>query len=150
MHLKEKLNADLKNALKSGNQFMADVLRLLLAALHNREIDNRAKTGSPELTDEAVIQLLAAEAKKRKEAIEIFIKGSRADLVRKKEQELAIIKTYLPEEISPREVEVKVVQILERLGTKDFGQAMKAVMQELKGRADAKLIAEIVKKKLAN
>lgn len=148
MNLKEQLNSDLRQALKSRNQSVVDVLRLLNASIHNKEIEKRAKADNQELTDEEIIQVLNTEAKKRREASEIFQKGSRNDLAEKEGKELVIINVYLPKQLTSQETESIISEIIKRLNIKDFGQAMKAVMQELKGKADAKLVAEIVKKKL--
>ena len=148
MFLKEQIVSDLKVALKSGAQFKTGVLRLLIAALHNREIDKHSKGLGDALIDEEALQVLASEAKKRKESIEIFSKGERPDLAAKEEQELEIIKNYLPKQLNSEEVEKAVEEIIDRSGAKDFGQAMKAVMQELRGKADAQGVSELVKKKL--
>lgn len=149
MNLKDQLSSDLKQALKAGNQSRADLLRLINASIHNKEIEKRTKTGNPELSEEEIIQVLSTEAKKRREASEIFMSGNRSDLREKEENELVIIKDYLPKQLSPEEVQKAIDQIFEQSSPKDFGQAMKTAMQELKGKADAKLIAEIIHKKLA-
>ena len=99
MALKEKLQSDLKEALKSNNAEKRDTLRLVLSAISNREIENKGKGKERTLTDEEVMEVLGKEAKKRKESIEAYTKGGRADLVAKEEGELRIIKTYLPEEL---------------------------------------------------
>lgn len=148
MNLKEKISENLKVALKSGDQFRVGVLRLLSSALHNKEIEKHARSASDVLTDEEIIQVLTSEAKKRKEASEIFRKGERLDLAEKEEQELLIIQNYLPIQLTPAETEKAVDEILKKTAAKDFGGAMKAVMQELRGKADAKLIGDLVKKRL--
>ncbi len=148
MSLKDKLGEELKTALRSGDQFKVDVLRLLNSAIHNQEIAKKSKTGSGELTDEEVTAVLGIEAKKRRESIEVFRKGNRSDLAGKEEKELEIIQNYLPQQLSPEETEKAVKEILERSGAKDFGGAMKAVMAELKGKIDGKLTSEIIKKYL--
>jgi len=149
MGLKEQLKNDLKTALKSGEQFRTGILRLVLAALHNKEIEKHSRSSSDVLTEEEIIQVLTSEAKKRKESIDIFRKGERPDLADKEAQELLVIQNYLPEQLSNAEAEKAVHEILKRTGVKDFGQAMKAVMKELRGKADAKTVGDLVKKKLA-
>lgn len=160
--LKEQLHNDLKDALKSGDQFLSGLLRLLLSAIHNKEIEKRSVliasakpsygTGAPVtaedevLTDEETLAVLRSEAKKRRESIEIFTEGKRDDLAEKEKRELEAIKKYLPRELSREEIQESVQAIFARLKPKDFGSAMKAVMGELKGRADSKLISDLVKK----
>src|SRR3989344_6324482 len=150
MGLQTTIKEDLKAALKEGNSEKVGVLRLLSAALHNREIEKRAKGSSETLTEEEVIRVFVQEAKKRREAMEAFLRGKREDLVRKEAAELEIIKKYLPPEMGKDEVERAVEDILTRNGAADFAGGMRAVMGELKGKADAKLIADAVKRKLGS
>jgi len=151
--LYQKITEDLKTAMKAGKEFEAGVLRFLLSSLHNKEIEKKGKGLEPTLSDEEVIEVLSREAKKRKEAIEIYIKGGRNDLVEKETKELEIIKQYLPEQLSEEEIEKIVVATIEKIGAKDIkdlGRVMGEVMKELKGKADAKLVSEIVKKRITN
>jgi len=153
MFLYQKITDDLKTAMKAGKEFEAGVLRFLLSSLHNKEIEKKGKDLEPTLSDEEVIEVLFREAKKRKEAIEMYIKGGRDDLVEKETKELEIIKQYLPEQLSEEEIEKIVVATIEKIGAKDIkdlGRVMGEVMKELKGRADAKLVSEIVKKRITN
>lgn len=144
--LQEKLNQDLKEAMKAGNAELVGVLRMLSAAIHNKQIE---KGKDKELADDDVLQVLTREAKKRKESIEAFEKGSRPELAEKEKKELSIIEAYLPKQMEREEVVVSVEKVLAGLEDKsNFGLVMKAVMQELKGKADAKMISEIVKEKL--
>ena len=145
MSLKEKIDDDLKSALKSGDQFKVGVLRLINAAIHNKEIELRSKKENALLADEQIVQLLSAESKKRREAIEIYKKGNRPDLSAKEEQELVIIQTYLPEQISAEEAKKMAAAIIKKSGAKSFNEAIKAVMKELKGKTDAKPVTEFVK-----
>lgn len=146
MELKGKIAADLKEAMKAGDAFRVGVLRLLTAAIHNKEIESRAKTGSEVLTQEQALQVVSTEAKKRKEAILIFKSGKRDDLADKESRELGLINAYLPKQMDSVETERAVREILAREKVVEFGQAMKIVMGELRGKADAKLIGEIVAK----
>ncbi len=153
MSLKEKLNTDLKDAMKSGDSFRTGVLRMLSSILHNKEIEKKGKGLKPALSEEEVIEVLAKEAKKRKEAMEISSKAGRADLSEKEAKELEIIKKYLPEQLGEEEVEKIVKAAIEKVGVKDvkdFGKVMAEAMKELKGRADASLVSEMVKKNLKN
>lgn len=153
MVLKGKLAEDLKRAMKFGDADRVGLLRLLQSAIHNKEIEKRTRekvSKDVELTDEELLQLLQTEVKKRWEAIEIFKKGGREDLASKEEKEAAIIMEYLPKQMSAEETETAVSRILKDSGAKDFGSAMKMVMAELRGKADAKAIAEIIKRSLSN
>ena len=144
--IQDKLNQDLKEAMKSGNADKVGVLRLLNAALHNQAI---AKGKDAVLTDEEVMEVLRREAKKRKESVEAFTKGGRLELAEKERAELVLIEVYLPKQMSREEVAAAVEKILAGLADKsNQGLVMKAVMQELKGKADGKMISEVVKEKL--
>jgi uncharacterized protein YqeY len=153
MSLKEKLNGDLKEAMKAGQEFEVGVFRFLLSSLHNKEIEKKGKGLEPELSDEEVVEVLIREAKKRKESIEAYSKGNRGDLAEKETKELEIIKNYLPEELSGEEIEKVVKAAIEKTGArevKDFGKVMAEAMRELKGKADASIISEVVKKNLGH
>jgi len=147
--LKEKLFDDLKLAMKSADQETVGVLRILLTAIKNKEIEKKTKNGGDgQLTDEEVIQVLMSDAKKHKESIEIFIKGDRKDLADKEEKELAIIQKYLPKQLSEAEIEQIIDKVLREISAKDFGSVMKEVMRELKGKADGKIVSSIIQRKL--
>lgn len=146
MNLKQKLAEDLKSAMKSADRATVGVLRLLLSALQNKEIEKR--TGNIEMTDEDVLRVILSEAKKRKDSIDIFHRGGREDLALKEKEELSIIEKYLPEQLSVEEIEKAVDRVLAALPKKDFGAAMKEATRELRGKADSRLVAEIIKKKL--
>lgn len=149
--LKQKIVDDLKLAMRAGDADRVGLLRLVQSAIHNKEIEKRTKEKAVvdvELTEEETLQLMQTELKKRREAMEIFRKGEREDLASKEEKEAVIIMEYLPKQMSVEETEAAVSRILKEFGAKDFGSAMKAVMAELRGKADAKMISEIIKKKL--
>ena len=145
MSLKDKLQSDLKVSLKAGDSFKVGVLRMVLSSVHNKEIDKKVR--DKELADEEVSEILRKEAKKRREAADIYLKNSRNDLGDKELDELKIIQSYLPSEIDPREIEVVVRKIIDS-GTRDFGTIMKESMRDLKGKAEAGTVSEIVKKLL--
>ena len=149
--LHQKINDDLRESLKAGRAFEAGVFRFLLSSLHNREIEKKGKGLEPTLSDEEVIEVLSREAKKRKEAIEAYTKGSREDLVKKETEELRMIKRYLPQELGEIEIKKVVESVIGRIGAvsaKDFGRAMGEVMKELRGRADAAVVSELIRQKL--
>ncbi|MBU4348494.1 GatB/YqeY domain-containing protein [Patescibacteria group bacterium] len=151
MNLLEKINDDLKSAMKTKDQFRLGVLRMVNSALQNEKI----KKGKDSVLDEEeILKILAKEAKKRKESVSAFENGGRLELAEKEKKELAIIEEYLPEQMSREEVVILVGNVLNNISDKSsFGLVMKEVMKELKGsgragKADAKIISEIVKEKL--
>lgn len=151
MLLQDKITVDLKNAMKSGSEVRVRTLRMLASVIHNKEIENKSRGKDPILKDEEVIDVLAREAKKRKEAIDMYQKGERNDLADKEREELEIINAYLPEKLSDGEIEKIISEAIKNLdagGAGDFGRVMGVVMKELKGRAEGSVVLEIIKKKL--
>ena len=147
MSLLEKITNDMKTAMKSGDRVRVDALRFALAGLQGAEKDKYAKQPGVALTDDEAVAVLQKDIKRRKEAIELFKKGNREDLVKKEEADLAIIGAYVPKELSTEEIE-KVVDDLRAKGPADFNSLMRDTMKELKGRADGRIVGEIVKKKI--
>lgn len=136
--------SDLKQAMLDKEVQKVSVLRMVVAALKNKQIEK----GS-DLTDDESLAILKKEAKKRNESIEVYKKAGRMELVEKEEGELKILSAYLPETMSKEEVVKRVGELKEKgaLGA-NFGEAMKAAMAEFKGQADGKLIAEVIKETL--
>lgn len=147
MPLKEKITADLKELMKTHRQFEVGTLRMVLSAVHNREIEKQGKSGHPELTEEEVVEVLRKEVKKRREAAEIFTKANRGDLAEKEEKELKAIGVYLPKGLSEEEL-TAIVQEVINSGAKNFGEVMKGSMAKIGGRAPAGEVSEIAKKLL--
>jgi len=145
MSLKTKLENDQKDALRSSNQLKLGTLRLILSALKNMEI--KTKT---ELTDEEVIKLLNSQAKQRRDSISAYLSGNREDLAEIEKKELEIISTYLPAELSEKDIEKVVTVKISELGatSKDFGLVMGAVMKELGPTVSGQSVSEIVKRNL--
>jgi uncharacterized protein YqeY len=140
--LKEKLNEDLKIALKSGDKLSCSVIRMLLSAIHNAEI---AKRG--ELEESEIIGVIAKDAKQHKESILAFKQGNRQDLVDKETAELAIIEKYLPEQASRDDVVAaarKVIAEVGAQGPRDKGKVMGKLVAQLKGKAEGQVINEVV------
>ena len=137
-----KINEDLKTALKQGDNIAKSVLRYLKSEIHNREIS----IGSS-LTNEQIIDVLNKQAKQRRESIEAYTNGNRSDLVEIEEKELSIIMNYLPDQLSEAEIENIVKEgIIETKATssKDIGKVMSWVMPKVKGKADGKTISATV------
>jgi uncharacterized protein len=146
MSLLEKLNEDLKSAMKASDSLKVSVLRMAKSSIKNREIDTRK-----ELSDDDIIHILNTLAKQRRESIEQFSKGGRQDLAEKETAELAILQSYLPEQITPDELDRIVLEAINEssaAGIKDMGKVMRLVMTRTKGSADGKLVNQRVKELL--
>jgi uncharacterized protein len=143
MTLKERLDKDLKTSLKSGDKTRLQTIRSLRATILEFE-----KSGSGKILDEEEeIKILSTAAKRRKESIEQFRKGSREDLAQVEEAESKIIMSYLPKQLSKDEIRETIKRIAAEIGAvakSDFGRLMSASIKELKGKAEGKIIKEIV------
>jgi len=147
MSILEKLQIDLKEAMKSGEKVRVDAIRMLITRLRNERI---AK--GEDLPEGEELSALSKEAKKRKESIEIYKKGSRFELAEKEAKELEIISSYLPEEFSDEELIRIIDRAVDESGAdslKDMGKVMGIVMPQVKDRADGKRIQELVRQKLS-
>ena len=147
MSLLAKLEQDLKTAQKARMSERVNVLRFLLAQIHNRVIALRSAGKNEELTDGQVLEVLQSEVKKRKEAINLFRQGKRNDLVAKEEKDLQYIEPYLPAQISPREIQ-SVINRLHAAGHTEFNPLMREAMKELKGQAEGELVRDLIQAKL--
>ena len=149
MSLKDKLTADMKDAMKAreAGKLRLSVIRLVRGAIRQQEID-----GQKELSDEDVLGVISKEVKQRRDSIEDFQKGGRDDLVAEAAAEIAVLMEYLPQQLSEDEVRSLVKEAIAASGAaspKDMGKVMKELMPKVKGRADGKLVNEIVKELLA-
>jgi len=143
MHPKEQLQEDLKAAMKAGDAVRRDALRMLTSAIRQVEVDQR-KT----LNEEEVFALLAKEAQKRRDAAAEAHKAGRDDIAAKEQSEVTLIESYLPAQLSREEIEAEVRQAIKETGVtsaKEMGNLMKVLMPRVKGRADGKLVNEVVK-----
>ena len=148
---KTKIQEDTKSALKVKDELRLLVLRMLSAALHNKEIEKRTKSGETELSEEEALAVLRTEVKKRRDAIEGFTQGGRRDLVEKETKELAILEIYLPAEISEQEIKKTVQAVLNDLGQvteKDLGRVMGEAMKRLKGQASGDRVRKVAAEEL--
>ncbi len=149
MALKEKISEDLKAAMKSGDKLRLETLRTMRAALMEKEIELRG-SGKQVTPDDEVATLMSA-AKKRKESIEQFQAAGRMELVEQETAELKIIQEYLPKQMGEEEIKQAIEEIVKATGASsaaDFGKVLPQVMKQLKGKADGRLIQELVKKRL--
>ncbi|TKX33854.1 GatB/YqeY domain-containing protein [Campylobacter taeniopygiae] len=143
MTLKEQILNDIKEAMKQKNDFKRDVLRTLNAALKQFEIDQRIT-----LDDEKIFKIIIGEIKKRKDAVELYIKGGREDLAQKENDEIAILEIYLPKQLSDEELKSALKKIIEKLGVsslKEQGLVMKEAKEEFGARVDGKRLNEVLR-----
>jgi uncharacterized protein len=147
MGLRETIDSDIKNAMKSGEKDKVSALRMLAAAIKNKQIDKRPEP----LTENDVQDTVRSLIKQRKDSIEQFTKGGRQDLADKESAEVAILEVYLPQQLPRDEVERLVREAIAQTGAqsaKDMGKVMKALQPVIAGRADNKLLSELVKNAL--
>jgi uncharacterized protein len=145
-NLLEKLNQDLKQSLRSGEKTKVSVIRLIISAAHYQEMARQAP-----LSDSDIIGVIAHEAKQRDESILAFKQGNRPDLVAKEEEELVILKTYLPQQLTHDEILAEVKKIIAETGAqgmKDKGKVMQKLMPAMKGKADGREVNTIVEELL--
>lgn len=145
----EDLDLKLKEAMVAKNEFETSILRGLISAVRNKEIEKRGK--SQDLGEADVLDVLKKEAKKRKEASELFLKAQRKDLAEKEEKELEYILQFLPKQLSLEEAEKIVDEVLKNYPdatVKDFGKILKEVMEKSSGGCDGAMVSSIVKNKL--
>ncbi|MGK7884373.1 MAG: GatB/YqeY domain-containing protein [Crocosphaera sp.] len=148
--LKERISEDIKTAMKARDKVRLETVRSIKKVIIEKETEVRPK-GQDQLTPEQELELLAQQAKQRRDSIEQYRQGGRDDLADKEAQELAIIETYLPTQLSFEEIEAIIDKIIASVGAsspKDMGKVMGPAMKELKGKADGKQVQEIVKAKL--
>ncbi|MDP8256186.1 MAG: GatB/YqeY domain-containing protein [Candidatus Alcyoniella australis] len=147
MSLKKRINDDCVTALKAKEELRLSTLRMLKAAVQNRELK-----GSGELDDQAVIEVIASQIKQRKQSIESYAAANREDLANGERAELEILGEYMPQQLSVDELTPLVKQAIEEVGAdspKQMGAVMKAVMAKVRGAADGKIVSELVRKQLS-
>ncbi len=140
--LKEKLNGDLKQAMRGGDKVRRSVIRLVLSAVHNAEIARQAALG-----DNDILGVIANEARQREESIAAFKQGNRSDLVAQEEAELTILQEYLPRQMTRDEIIAEARRVIKEVGAQgagDKGKVMPRLIAQLKGRADGREINVIV------
>jgi len=145
--LKDKISDDLKQALRESDDVRKRTLRLLLAAVHNAEIEK----GGP-LDDSGALAVIAKQAKQRRESAEEFRKGGRQDLVEREEAEEAVLQAYLPAAMSREEIAAaarKVIAEVGAQGPRDVGKVMPVLVKQLAGRAEGSEISAVVRELLA-
>ena len=146
MTLKETFMEEMKNAMREKNEMKKSVVTLVRSAIKQYEVDNRV-----ELDDEGVMQIVAKEVKERKEVLPEYQKNNNTEIVEKLNAEIEYLMQYLPEQLSEEEVKNIVIETIKETGAagmKDMGKVMPVVMAKTKGRADGKIISQLVKANL--
>ncbi len=141
MSLIEKLQEEQKNAMKARDRDRLTVLRGLLAAVKNKQIDS-----DKELTEEEIQKVIASQGKQLKDALKDFETAEREDLIEKTKAEIEIIETFLPKQLEDQEIEVIAQDVISKVGKENFGLLMGAVMKEIAGRADGQRVRVVVQK----
>jgi uncharacterized protein YqeY len=148
MTLKEIIAQDYSGALKARDERKLSALRLLRTEIKKREVSGQKK----ELSDAQVMEAISTLAKQRRESIRLFGEGGRQDLVEREEAELRVLLSYLPQPLSSAEIDELITEVIretQAVGPKDHGKIMKAVMARVSGRAEGKVIGEMVRQKLS-
>lgn len=143
MSLKERLMADLKDAMKSKDKLRKDVITMVRASIKQKEVDERIEIDDSDITD-----IIAKQVKEKRASIDNFKKGNREDLVSQTEKEIEILLDYLPKQLSEDELHSIIQETIDENGItsmKDIGKLMKNVMPKVKGRADGNMVNKIVR-----
>lgn len=143
MNLKDRINQDLKDAMKSGDKIRLSVVRSIRALILEFEKSGAAK----ELTPDDELKMLTTASKKRKDSIEQFRNAGRTELADTEEAELKILMDYLPKQMDETEIKTEIIRLANEIGAKskaDFPKLMPLVMKELKGKADGKIVKSLV------
>ena len=141
MSLKEKLLSDMKESMKDKDSIRLQTVRCVISAVKSQEIDTRK-----DLEEEEILTIVSREVKKRKEAAVLYEQGNRPELKDKEIQEMKILQTYLPEQVSKEDLRRRIQEVIAETGAegmKDFGKIMKILVPEFKGKADNAQIKEL-------
>lgn len=147
MNLQERLVADLYAAMRSGDTVRKEAIRMIRAAVQNAEIEWQHQA-----SDEEITQLIAREIKRREEAIEMFRRGHREDLVTEEEAGIRVLRDYLPQQLTREQIRAVIERIVAETGVSgpsQLGSVMRQAMVELKGKADGRLVNEIARQVLS-
>ncbi|GBF10139.1 GatB/YqeY domain-containing protein [Tepidibacillus sp. HK-1] len=147
MSLMDRISEDMKQAMKNKDKVKLSVIRMIRSAIKYTEIEKQTT-----LSDEQILDVLTREVKQRRDSLQEFEKAGRQDLVENVQAELEILKQYLPQQLSEQELRNIIQSVIEEIGAKgksDMGKVMSAVMPKVKGRADGKLINQLVQEYLS-
>jgi uncharacterized protein YqeY len=148
MSLKEKLNQEMKAALKGREKTRLSTIRLIQDAVKKKEIDQ----GREELDDDGIIKVISTMVRKAEEAIELFKKGGRQDLVGEETRQVDVLKSFLPQQLSMKEIESLIDEAIEEakaVDTGDLGKVMKILMPKVSGKSDGKTVNQMVRERLS-
>ncbi len=146
MSLRERLTEEMKVAMKQRDDLRLSTIRLVRSAVKNRDIDQKR-----ELDDQGIAEVIASLAKQRRESIKLFLEAGRNELAEKEEKELAVLLSFLPQQLSREEVVTLVLEAIAESGAqgaRDMGKVMKLLMPRVAGRADGKMVNDVVREKL--
>ena len=148
MNLSQRLDQDLKEAMRNRDALRRDSIRMARAAIHNEEIAQ-----GQQLSDEGILDVLTRQAKRHRESIDMFTQANRTDLVSREEAELKVLRDYLPQQLSEIELRQFIEQAIKEVsaeGPRDIGKVMKELVPKIKGRADGKAASAVVQEILAS
>jgi uncharacterized protein YqeY len=151
MALREQFTTALKESMKAGDRRRLSTVRMIMAALKERDIDARGKGNPKGIEDGDIQRMLQGLVKQRREAIELYKQGKRPELAQKEEEEIAVIETFLPKQMSDTEAEAAIKQAIAAVGAasvKDMGKVMAALKEKYSGQLDLSKAGGIVKKLL--
>ena len=159
--LKEKIQEEIKNAMRGGDELTTSTLRMLVASIISKEKEKRFKISKTkpdlnedglvkesQLTEEEVLDVISSEVKKRRDAIALYEKGGRQELADKEKKEIEMLQKYLPEQLSEEEIKKLVIEAIARVGAKeikDMGKVMAELNPKIKGKADGSVVSKTVK-----
>jgi uncharacterized protein YqeY len=150
--VREKISAALKDAMKSKNETAVSTLRMINAAIKQKDIDVARARGDEKIADEEILSLLQALIKSRRESIEMFRQGNREDLIQKESAEIAVIEQYLPQQLGAEETQKAVDAAIAKTGAasvKDMGKVMAALKADFAGQLDMSRVSALVKQRLS-
>ncbi|MBI4785427.1 MAG: GatB/YqeY domain-containing protein [Chloroflexi bacterium] len=148
MPLKDQLSEDLKSAMRAKDETRMNAIRMLKAAITNFELartDAKSKDFGKPITEADLLGVVEKQIKQRRESIEMYNQGNRPELAAKEAAEIAVLEGYLPKQLTRDEIKGEVLGIIAQLGTKEFPKVMREAAARLKGRADGKVVNEVVK-----
>jgi uncharacterized protein len=150
--IREKISAALKDAMKSKSEVAVSTLRMVNAAIKQKDIDVARPRGDEKIADEEVLSLLQGLIKSRREAIEMFRQGKREDLIAKETAEIAVIEGFLPQQLGAEETQVAIAAAIAKTGAasvKDMGKVMAVLKSEYAGQLDMSRVSALVKQRLS-
>ena len=153
MNIREKISKKLKDAMIKKEKNLVNTLRLMLAAIKERDIISKGKGHDEEVNDKVIISLLQSMIKQRKGSIDLYVQGNRDDLVKKEENEIKIISNFLPSQISKQEINEIINNIIksnEVKSMKDMGMVIKIIKEQYDGMMDFGYVSKVIKEKLSN